>query len=170
MAVAKGPVQLDKPEDLDALWTQLNAKTTVESSTTMTASVPTTDTVKIKRSYEFAGQVITYSSSLLFLMISEEKDVLRDSAEAKAYFSSIHMSPPPNSAASSSQPVRRPMKRKSNLEEMAKGNKPAKLNVLEKSRLDWATFVDKEGINEDLKQFNKDGYVERQEFLRRTRQ
>jgi hypothetical protein len=61
------------------------------------------------------------------------------------------------------------MKRKSNLEEMAKGNKPAKLNVLEKSRLDWAGFVDKEGIHDDLKRFNKDGYVERQEFLRRTR-
>jgi hypothetical protein len=61
------------------------------------------------------------------------------------------------------------VKRKSNLEEMAQGNKPAKLNVLEKSRLDWAGFVDREGINEDLKQFNKDGYVERQEFLKRTR-
>jgi hypothetical protein len=61
------------------------------------------------------------------------------------------------------------MKRKSNLEEMAKGNKAAKLNVLEKSRLDWAGFVDKEGIQDDLKQFNKDGYIERQEFLKRTR-
>ena len=61
------------------------------------------------------------------------------------------------------------MKRKSNLEEMAKGGKPTKLNVLEKSRLDWAGFVDKEGIQDDLKQFNKDGYVERQEFLKRTR-
>lgn len=61
------------------------------------------------------------------------------------------------------------MKRKSNLEEMVKGNKPAKLNVLEKSRLDWAQFVDKEGIQDDLKQYNKDGYVERQEFLKRMR-
>jgi Bucentaur or craniofacial development len=61
------------------------------------------------------------------------------------------------------------VKRKSNLEEMAKGNKSAKLNVLEKSRLDWAEFVDKEGIQDDLRQHNKDGYVERQEFLKRMR-
>jgi hypothetical protein len=63
---------------------------------------------------------------------------------------------------------RRPMKRTSNLEAMALGNKPAKMNVLEKSRLDWAGFVDQEGIHDDLKRFNKDGYVERQEFLKRT--
>jgi Bucentaur or craniofacial development len=61
------------------------------------------------------------------------------------------------------------MKRTSNLETLAKGSKPAKLSVLEKSRLDWAGFVDKEGIHDDLKNFNKDGYVERQEFLKRTR-
>jgi hypothetical protein len=60
------------------------------------------------------------------------------------------------------------VKRKSNLDAMAQGNKPAKMNVLEKSRMDWAGFVDKEGINDDLKRFNKDGYVERQEFLKRT--
>jgi Bucentaur or craniofacial development len=34
--------------------------------------------------------------------------------------------------------------------------------------LDWAGFVDKEGIQDDLKRHNKDGYIERQEFLRRT--
>jgi len=60
------------------------------------------------------------------------------------------------------------VKRKSNLEAMANGNNHVKMNVLEKSRLDWAGFVDKEGINDDLKRFNKDGYVERQEFLKRT--
>ena len=64
---------------------------------------------------------------------------------------------------------RRPMKRKSNLEAMTKSKKPPKLNVLEKSRLDWAGFVDKEGIKDDLKTYNKDGYIERQEFLKRTR-
>ena len=52
---------------------------------------------------------------------------------------------------------------------MAQSNKPQKLSVLEKSRLDWAGFVDKEGIVDDLKRYNQDGYVERQEFLKRTR-
>ena len=79
-------------------------------------------------------------------------------------------SKPSSSTQDTSKPApRRPVKRTSNLEAMAKGNKPAKLNVLEKSRLDWAGFVDKEGINDDLKRYNKDGYIERQEFLKRAR-
>jgi len=108
--------------------------------------------------------------SPFFWQIREEKEVPKDSAEAKAYLSSLHTPVSGNVKPETSKPVaRRPVKRKSNLEEMAKGGKPAKLNVLEKSRLDWAGFVDREGINDDLKRFNKDGYVERQEFLKRTR-
>jgi len=105
---------------------------------------------------------------------SEEKEVPRDSAEAKAYLSSLHVSIPPSSLPSgvevSTKPTtRRPVKRASKLEAMAQSSKPQKLNVLEKSRLDWAGFVDKEGINDDLKRHNRDGYVERQEFLKRAR-
>jgi len=96
--------------------------------------------------------------------------VPRDSAEAKAYLSSLHNpDPSANTQQAAKSAVRRPVKRTSKLETMAQANKPAKLNVLEKSRLDWAGFVDKEGIHDDLKRYNKDGYVERQEFLKRTR-
>lgn len=164
-AQEKAPVVQDKVEDLDALWKKLNEKPAIEttvpsSNITMSAD----ETIKIKRTYEFAGQTVT-----------EEKEVSKSSAEAKAYLASIHTSSKSSNTTSNtmSQPpktsARRPVKRKSNLEEMAKGGKPAKLNVLEKSRLDWAEFVDKEGIDDDLKRFNKDGYVERQEFLKHTR-
>jgi Bucentaur or craniofacial development len=71
--------------------------------------------------------------------------------------------------AESKPALRRPVKRKSALEAIAKSTKPPKLSVLEKSKLDWAGFVDKEGIKDDLTQYNKDGYVERQEFLKRAR-
>lgn len=161
-AKEKAPIEQDNPEDLDALWKKLNEKPAIETAVPVSiAPAPTEDTIIIKRTYEFAGQTIT-----------EEKEVPKDSAEAKAYLASIHTptSSSNTAAAQSAKPAaRRPVKRKSNLEEMAKGGKPAKLNVLEKSRLDWAGFVDKEGINDDLKRFNKDGYVERQEFLKRTR-
>ncbi|KAJ3060534.1 Craniofacial development protein 1 [Quaeritorhiza haematococci] len=43
-----------------------------------------------------------------------------------------------------------------------------KLNTLEKSKLDWNRFVEKEGIGDDLKKFNKDGYMEKVAFLQRT--
>lgn len=52
----------------------------------------------------------------------------------------------------------------------AKPTAAPKLNTLEKSRLDWAGFVDKEGIQDDLKKFNKGekGYLEQQAFLGRV--
>jgi len=46
--------------------------------------------------------------------------------------------------------------------------KPAKMNTLEKSKLDWNAFVGKEGIEDELKHHNKDGYMEKVAFLQRT--
>lgn len=45
-----------------------------------------------------------------------------------------------------------------------------KISVLEKTKLDWSGFKQKEGIEEDLQTHNKgkDGYLERQDFLERT--
>ncbi|RZF36038.1 hypothetical protein LSTR_LSTR005854 [Laodelphax striatellus] len=48
--------------------------------------------------------------------------------------------------------------------------KKNKLSMLEKSKLDWDSFKKEEGIEEDLKTFNrgKDGYLEKQDFLQRA--
>lgn len=46
--------------------------------------------------------------------------------------------------------------------------KEPKLNTLEKSKLDWQGYVDREGIKEDLKYKNKDGYMEKVAFLQRV--
>ncbi|BFZ63304.1 swr complex subunit [Saitoella coloradoensis] len=129
--------------------------------------------IKIKRTYEFAGETIT-----------EEIDVPADSASARAYLastkfptapSSVSITPTSSAAASTSAttvsgtlPPKRapPRKRVSALESAS--TKAPKLNTLEKSRLDWASYVDKEGISEELKRHNKDGFVEKQGFLRRA--
>jgi len=39
---------------------------------------------------------------------------------------------------------------------------------LDKSKLDWDTFKKKEGIEDDLKQQAKSGFLEKQAFLART--
>ncbi|CAH0482998.1 unnamed protein product [Peronospora belbahrii] len=44
---------------------------------------------------------------------------------------------------------------------------PKKVSTIEKSSLDWDKFKEKEGIEEELTQYTKDGYVEKQEFLQR---
>jgi len=50
------------------------------------------------------------------------------------------------------------------------GGKAKKLNVVEKSRMDWAGFVDKEGIKDDLELAgrSKESYAHRQDFLSRV--
>ncbi|GAA5963373.1 hypothetical protein JCM21900_000585 [Sporobolomyces salmonicolor] len=47
--------------------------------------------------------------------------------------------------------------------------KPAKLNTLEKSKLDWTQYVSKEdGLSDTLAHARKDGYLEKKDFLDRV--
>ncbi|PSR94417.1 bucentaur or craniofacial development-domain-containing protein [Coniella lustricola] len=145
--------------------------------------------IKIKRTYNFAGKVHT-----------EEKLVARDSAEARLYLASKKTSDPnaPNANGDNEgadddddQPDKR-MPRKAfrsafepvlltdgqqrtdlNLAiamRLQAREKAKKLNTVEKSRMDWAGFVDKEGIKDDLVLAGKakGSYADRQDFLART--
>lgn len=51
--------------------------------------------------------------------------------------------------------------------EAQKKEKATKLNVVDKSRMDWTGFVDKEGIAEELQEHgkSKDNYMSRKDFL-----
>ncbi len=53
--------------------------------------------------------------------------------------------------------------------ELAKEN-AKKLNTVEKSRMDWAGYVDREGIQDELALAgkSKDSFAERQQFLARS--
>lgn len=150
--------------------------------TTTDATDPQSDFVRIKRTYNFAGKVHT-----------EEKLVARDSAEAKLYLASLPTTgeTPDDDGA---EPKRMPRKafrsafepildptatgRRTDLNlgvsmrlrarELAAGAK--KLNTVEKSRMDWAGFVDREGIKDELELAgkSKDSFVTRQDFLARS--
>ncbi|GAA5864217.1 hypothetical protein JCM3774_001259 [Rhodotorula dairenensis] len=49
------------------------------------------------------------------------------------------------------------------------GAKPAKLNTLEKSKLDWSSYVSSEtGLEDSLAHARKDGYLDRRDFLDRV--
>ena len=131
------------------------------------------ETLTIKRTYVFAGETI-----------SEEKQVPKASAEARLYLKSLR-EPDANASAAASPtkpPLRRPKKRTSMFEPNPHGtvkgltptgasaNKGPKLNTIEKSKLDWAGFVDKEGIQEELDGAGKakEGYLGRMDFLGRV--
>ncbi|KAK0709110.1 bucentaur or craniofacial development-domain-containing protein [Lasiosphaeria miniovina] len=144
------------------------------------------DLIRIKRTYNFAGKVHT-----------EEKLVPRDSAEARLYLASLGENGNAEAilAESLSSPKRMPKKafrsafepiiidqslQRSDLNlgmsvrlrarDLANEASAKKLNTVEKSRMDWAGFVDKEGIKDelDLAGKSKDSFAARQDFLARS--
>lgn len=151
-----------------------------------TSSGKPTETIKIKRTYNFAGKVHT-----------EEKLVARDSAEARLYLASQKNGGDDAEAAEGDhdqQAADKRMPRKAfrsayepvlltgedgradlnlgiavRLQARA-ADKARKLNTVEKSRMDWAGFVDKEGIKDELVLAGraKGNFSGQQDFLART--
>lgn len=127
--------------------------------------------IKIMTTYTFAGK-----------LVRESKEVDINSAEAKAYLNSSSslisedheglqksfvtvLRQPPGSEEL--VPLRIKLKRPSLIDKFLAGDKKNKLTTLEKSRLDWASFVDEKKIKDDLALHNKGGYLEKQDFLGR---
>jgi hypothetical protein len=140
--------------------------------------------IKIKRTYNFAGKVHT-----------EEKLVRRDSAEARLYLASRGQNGsaaadqegeadepdkrmPRKAFRSAFEPVAAEQGQRSDLnlgmasrlQARQDKAKAKKLNTVEKSRMDWAGFVDKEGIKDELALAGraKGAFADRQDFLARS--
>ncbi|PVU89563.1 hypothetical protein BB559_005064 [Furculomyces boomerangus] len=64
-------------------------------------------------------------------------------------------------------PQRKPSKF-SQIEAQVEKTLGKKLNTVEKSKLQWDNYVEKEDIKDELTRHNKDGYVEKMEFLQRV--
>lgn len=128
--------------------------------------------IRIETTYTFAGK-----------LVRESKMVDVNSAEAKAYLNStsgimsgkadetghkLYVTVLRNIPGGEEQvPLRIKLKRPSLIDKFLAGDKKNKLTTLEKSRLDWASFVDKKKIKDDLSLHNKAGYLEKQDFLGR---
>lgn len=129
--------------------------------------------IRIVTTYTFAGK-----------LVRESKLVAANSAEAKAYLNStsgLVASEEDQESHKSSvvvirkvqgtdeeRPLRIKLKRSSLIDKFLARDKKNKLTTLEKSRLDWASFVDKKKIKDDLAQHNKGGFLEKQAFLDRV--
>ncbi|KAJ5826619.1 Craniofacial development protein 1/Bucentaur [Penicillium robsamsonii] len=130
--------------------------------------------IKIKRTYKFAGEWIT-----------EEKVVPKHSAEAKAFLSSgehVEYTDEDAAAINAARNLRRPLRKISRFDPNPTGTikkswekqlvadaRGPKINTVEKSRLDWATYVDSAGIKDELRTHSKakEGYIGRMDFLGR---
>lgn len=121
-------------------------------------------TILIKHEYQFAGETVR-----------SEKRVHKDSAEAKAYLNSLAIDNAKSSQSQTNKPnaiLNRskgpPRKRPSTLLESANRKAPKAMSTLEKSRLDWAAYKDKEGIEDQLRRDSKNSFLDRQDFLHRA--
>ncbi|KAK5442061.1 swr complex subunit [Exophiala xenobiotica] len=131
------------------------------------------ETITIKRTYKFAGEVHV-----------EERTVLKSSAEAQLWLAQQQSSTAPIPAADG-RVVNRPLRKLSRFDpnfsnlgafkaSWAGKNaqtgpfKGPKLNVVEKSKMDWAVHVDAEGFKAELDTHAKarEGYLSRMDFLR----
>jgi hypothetical protein len=151
-----------------------------DKPTTPSTQIDPSALVRIKRTYNFAGRVHT-----------EEKLVARDSAEAKLYFASNGEEFPQNDEAlpakrgvarrafrSAFEPASsEPLVQRADLNlgvaarmQAGREAQARKLNTVEKSRMDWAGYVDKEGIKDELELAgkSKESYAARQDFLARS--
>lgn len=131
--------------------------------------------IKIKRTYKFAGEMVT-----------EEKTVPKDSAEAKAYLMSGENVELGQVDGVPKRNLRRPLRKISRFDpnptgtikkswekQVMEADKDAsgpKINTVEKSRLDWAQYVDEAGIKDELRTASKakEGYIGRMDFLGRV--
>jgi len=149
------------------------------------------ETVIIKRNYVFAGKTITDERTVLAdseearLYFSHKKEAPPIKGPAKFPVSGRTAPQLENSASNPTpRPLRRPMKRRSILAADGPDDailaavataaataaaKAPKLNTLEKSKLDWAAQVDRDGLSEELSEARKakGTYLGRLDFLGR---
>ena len=125
--------------------------------------------ITIERTYKFAGETI-----------HEKKTVPKYSAEGQEYLKNnkfqktkdVDVTVPDSKTTTETTEersnLRRPLRREPILEKIIAGSIKPKLTTLEKSKLDWVNYVDKEGITDDLQLHNRDGYLAKQDFLDRV--
>nr|XP_004659672.1 craniofacial development protein 1 [Jaculus jaculus] len=119
--------------------------------------------VKITKVFDFAGEEVRVT-----------KEVDAASKEAKSFLKQNEKEKPQTEvpSAAPSLPAGSGVKRSSGMSSLLGkiGAKKQKMSTLEKSKLDWESFKEEEGIGEELAIHNrgKEGYIERKAFLERV--
>jgi hypothetical protein len=172
------PVRNDLTDDIAPQNTSLNVVISDGGDKENILAKESEEMVTIKRRFKFAGEVHV-----------EEKLVPKDSAEARLWLAQQENRNQPQTAMDGEKQFQRPLRKISRFDpnysnlsayktswtrnatapEEFKG---PKLNVVEKSKMDWAVHVDAEGLKDELDVHAKakEGYHSRMEFLRDVEQ
>lgn len=145
-----------KKQKQEDMWAAFKKDTGIATSKSSKLSGSSGKTVSVTRTYDFAGEAVVVT-----------KTVDADSTEAKNVKEE-------EVKKTESKPAFRDLsslgfKRRGGLSSvLGQISKKPKISTLEKSKLDWESFKDQEGIHDELQNFNKDGFLEKQAFLQRT--
>ncbi|XP_078515783.1 craniofacial development protein 1-like [Lissotriton helveticus] len=118
--------------------------------------------VTITKVFDFAGEEVRVT-----------KEVAATSKEAKSYLKQQDEGAPQGSPLPVASPAAPPgLKRPGGMNSVLGSliGKKQKMSTLEKSKMDWESFKEKEGIGDELAIHNrgKEGYIERKAFLERV--
>jgi len=157
---APPPAPAVSKERVDALWAELNATAPPPRPR---ASTPTAAAAPIAPAAATTIAAAATTATAAASPAAAEATVTRTYRFAGKEVKYEEPVAPSRSAAGPAKP------KPSGLDDLLSsvGKKP-KLNVIEKSKLDWNQYVRKEGIRDELTHHNKDGYLERKAFLERT--
>ncbi|KAJ3193021.1 hypothetical protein HK101_005572 [Irineochytrium annulatum] len=186
-AKADAPEDVERKKRLDDIWKSFNAPAPSKVERTTDLSLYSEVKAEVK-TYEFAGETFSVSATA-----SQSK------AANGSFKAEVKLEPVPNTdpstttstSASTAAPTAAPSptlsasglpsslrppraRPKSMLSDIAAkfgvSQAAAKLNTLEKSKLDWLKHVDNVGDADKLKRHNKDGYLEKKAFLERAQE
>lgn len=121
---------------IDSIWEEM--KKTEEQppkATTPSPTVSQPNQIKVIQTYDFAGEQIKYLSYSKLTLQNDQNNYRRPNQKVQHY---AHSFP-----------------RKGNLDAILGGLKKKKMSTLEKSKLDWGSFKDKEGLQDELNQHLK---------------
>ncbi|CAI5708725.1 unnamed protein product [Peronospora destructor] len=158
---------------VDKLWDDINAFSTVsETAVNKTAKLLGGLTAKTKHSSRRMKKSNRRRKVHEFIMPILSVDVERSRKDMAEVATSKHKMDRVIKFAGKEYSVAataaRPAKKEKGLDKVLDALvEPKKVSTIEKSSLDWDKFKEKEGIEEELTQYTKDGYIEKQKFLQR---
>ncbi|POM74408.1 Hypothetical protein PHPALM_8644 [Phytophthora palmivora] len=153
---------------VDKLWDDINASTTVsQKAANKTAKLLKGLTKKTKRRADKKSgkrKVHEFSMPILSVDVKKSrKDMAQVTTKQKVDRVVKFAGKEYNVSASA-----KPGTGKKGLDKVLETlDEPKKVSTMEKTSLDWDKFKENEGIEEELTQYTKDGYIEKQEFLQR---
>ncbi|KAL3663566.1 hypothetical protein V7S43_011452 [Phytophthora oleae] len=154
---------------LDSLWDDINTSTAVSTKAAQkTAKLLSRLTKKTKRlaDKKKKRKVMEFSMPILSVDVKKaRKDMEEFATASKQKVDRVVKFAGKEYSVSTSGAAK---EEKKGLDKVLQAlDEPKKVSTIEKSSLDWDKFKEKEGIEDELTQYTKDGYIEKQEFLQR---